>query len=301
MKLLLISILLCGFCQAGTTVSGTLSCSDVTSVTLTNGLTKEIDVVILAGQSNASGYPTNSTFADLPAYLQSAQTKVRTWFSTASAIWNDVSLQPYQTNLWGAELSMMQNIVSNYGRAVVLIKVSYGSTSLADRGGAYDWPKGQRQYAQLTGTVMRAKASLLGEGYKINWRAFAWVQGENDTASNAYAVAYATNFNTMWTNLCADTGIPTTTAIYIAPLSTNYNNAFSGIVRSNQYALASASWYTNAHIISVDGLFFGADGIHYNEAALQELGLRFSNKYLSQFPATSLPTAATNGTFFVIY
>lgn len=282
---LVVSIIACG----QTTVS-TITCSSISEVSITNVVVKEADVIVLAGQSNALGYPTE--FGALPEYLQGTQTWARTWNKTYST-WSDQGLHPATPVYWGVELTGLDFIHSRYGRPLFLVKVAYGSTSLANRGTGTDWQKGDLRYNQLTNYIDIARSKLESEGYTAHLRDFWWIQGEDDTLSNEWAVAYSSNFNQFISDLSGD-GI-VFEHISIASLPPQYEGNFASAVKTNQIYLAETREDTD--LISTDNLPWD-DGVHYSAQSYMTLGERFAEKYISMYEATPFPYAITNGVFF---
>lgn len=277
---------------------GTIS-SKITTlapITFTNLVRKEVDVIILAGQSNALGFPNETngfgtTGTSLPVELQSNQVH-RSWNTTSTSPnndWIDQPLHPQSPEYWGVEITGLNSIYTNYHRLLVLVKVAKGSTGLYDTN---RWQKGGTCYVQLTNSMLSAKARLQAEGYTVNWRQLWWIQGENDATAESNAVAYATNFNRFWIDLCADTGLATNTSIVLAPLADHYGNSFAAAVRSNQTVLGAQN---NIDLVVTDDLPFYS-GVHYSAESLMTLGGRFAAKYMEHFGATPYPSALTNAT-----
>ena len=248
-----------------------------------------MDVIVLAGQSNALGYPNEpggygTTGESLPERLQGGQANIRSWNHTYAA-WTNAPLHPHSSVYWGPEITGMDTIYQTLGRPMAIVKVAYGSTGLYDTN---RWQRGGIQYLLLSNCMVRAKATLESEGYAVRWRQFWWVQGEDDSLQEATALAYETNFRNFWNDLCTDTGMSTNTAIVLAPLADHYNSAYASIVRSNQWAIGS--WPNAALIVTDDLAFFS--GPHYSARGYMTMGERFAAKYIEQFGSGAPETAS---------
>lgn len=282
---------------AGTTV-GTLvaGSSTATPTAISAHVERGMDVVILAGQSNALGYPNEAegygtTGDSLPVELQGYQTNVWSWNHTYTA-WTNQYLHPHSSVYWGPEITGMDTIHQAYGTPLALVKVAYGSTALYDTN---QWQRGGVRYLLLSNAMHRAKATLEGEGYSVKWRQFWWVQGEQDTATNTeYALAYEANFRQFWGDLCADTGMSTNTAIALAPLADHYSAGVTNadIVRAQQ---AQIGTWPNVDLIVTDDLPFYS-GVHYSAASYMEMGRRLAATYTNQFGATPSISLKNGGT-----
>jgi hypothetical protein len=299
-KLLTLLILVSASCNAATHV-GSLVADTVSrqSVEWSDYLAnKQIDVVLLMGQSNAVGYPNDGNYYtnSMPAYLKAYQTNVLAWVKTQQVAWTGEYLHPTSWQYWGSELSMLYGIQQGHARKVALCKVACGSTDLAE-----EWQKDNPtgapyMYDFAADYYTNCIAGLEALGLIPTPRMFIWTQGEDDTTTESWATNYYANYVQMWGDFCADTGVPTNLATRLAPLPPYYNGAGYGPeVRQAQTNLVND--FPHIDWLDVSGTAHGGDGVHYSPASLILIGERAATNYLSQFSAPPLEEATTSGTF----
>lgn len=274
---------------------------------------KQINLVILAGQSNALGFPNDGDYYtnSMPSYLKANQSDVRTWnYTPAYGVdrWSDEPLRPGSWEMWGLELQMMHDIQQVHEGDVALIKVAYGSTSFWN-----NWLKdavpspGAQMYDRAVEIINECFGDLEGEGFTVNPLMFVWVQGEHDTVTNApqpsTSLAYFDNYTNFWADLCADTGLPTDMQTILSPLSPLYVGQQGGlsepayVLNVKQAQTNLATTYSHIDLLDVSDAEWYS-GVHYSGAYLNTMGSRCASNYLSRFDAVhKFGQPLTNGTF----
>lgn len=184
----------------------------------------DVNVIVLAGQSNAEG---NSYFKKLEQYCidkgESYEQYVRGYEDIKIAYHNHyyagVSYlysnrdNPYEANFvnvkvgqgktlgWsGPELGMAKYIHDSIDsdKPIYIIKYASGGTSFA---GNPSWKPSKNQlYSYMTKFVDNGLLELTNKGYTPKIRAFCWMQGESDSGNSTNANAYKDSLKTMITS-----------------------------------------------------------------------------------------------------
>ncbi len=198
-----------------------------------------IDVLIVAGQSNAVGF--DAPAAELPA--DSADLGVRFWWrvgdpppdefdsTSGSRAWRDLSPQPKGTPRpkenarrqygnfksadggFGPEMGLVRRLAQGRsGSRLAVIKVAFSGTNLKD-----DWrpaPEARPEagevgacYRSLVQETRLALAAAREEGWTPRLRGLCWIQGESDSGPAA-SEAYAANMEGLITALRRDLNAP---------------------------------------------------------------------------------------------
>ncbi len=181
---------------------------------------KPIEVIVLAGQSNAVGVGHSAYLSQHFDWREARRFRdgyenVRIRFYAHNQ--KNTALEPVRLgcaelnrDTFGPEVGMADYLTMNYpGREFVIVKCAFGSTTLyhdwagpADRyqmaadgstvrpvGGDFNREAGwclDELYALLDETLR----DLEEEGYEPTVRAFCWMQGEGDSLTSAHAAAY---------------------------------------------------------------------------------------------------------------
>jgi hypothetical protein len=193
-----------------------------------------IDVIIVAGQSNAVGF--NAKPGEMPP--DSADKNILFWWrcgdplpdehdSTSNNEWKRLQAQPRgnpekppaaraygnfaeNDGGFGPEIGLARTLYAKEKQPLAIIKVAFSGTSLAG-----DWLPVDQSANSSTGACYRslvdecrlALAALAAQGFTPRLRAFAWIQGESDAAvSNA--PWYETNLTNLITKLRSKLNAP---------------------------------------------------------------------------------------------
>ena len=187
----------------------------------------EIDVIVLAGQSNAVGvghtaYLTQHFQGDELARLRRSYKDVRIRFfahNRGNTKFERVSVGQAELNrdTFGPEVGMADYLSQTYpGRQFIIVKYAVGSTTLA-----HDWAGPEDRYVTgEDGTLTRpvggdfdreagwcldglyalldeSLAALEADGYEPVIRGFCWMQGEGDAITDERTEAYPARYQRM--------------------------------------------------------------------------------------------------------
>lgn len=227
-----------------------------------------VDVLIVAGQSNAVGF--DAFAADLPK--DDADASVPFWWrvgdpppdefdsTSGSMAWHTLAAQPKGTPKpkgserrqygnfkgpdggFGPEMGLARRLVEEHPASdIAVIKVAFSGTSLHS-----DWrptwetsstdpvePEVGACYRALIEETRIALAAARQEGWEPRLRGFCWIQGESDTVSGA-AGAYAENMQGLIAALRRDLGAPK------LPVLMAFNTHFRGNDRPLLKAVVNA-------------------------------------------------------------
>ena len=205
-KILLLSMLLTG-CNNQNSSSSNSSTSNVV---------KDVDVIVIAGQSNAEG--NSSSF-----YLdEDERTRYNNGFENTLIrfMCNDganysrkfvkVKLsQGHQVNYFGPEVGMAEYFEENYeylNKKIYLVKYAYGGTAIYDRwrspSSTILGEKPGDLYTSLINYCDESMDMLNKQGLNPTIRAICWMQGESDAGS--VATSYQTLENNFINDVCSD-------------------------------------------------------------------------------------------------
>jgi hypothetical protein len=152
---------------------------------------EDIDVFIIAGQSNAQGwqgdaerYPKDSDGLDKTIRFY----WVTPGFSSSDGKWTVLKAQGgrFTHGHFGLEVSFARSL-KKAGYNPAIFKYSLGATSIAK-----DWkgPGDGKMYDQMVQELKKALSLLKKQGHKVNVRGFIWIQGESDAQYPEMADAY---------------------------------------------------------------------------------------------------------------
>lgn len=234
-------------------------------------------VFLLAGQSNMGG---NGVVAGLPAPYNVQQTAVNFW----------------SANAWGPLKGGFGNTPAHFGPEVTfgytlrnlfptdniyLVKYGLTSTSLA-----VQWnPNGTGAcYNTFKTTAKAAIDNLRNAGLAPTIAGMIWMQGEEDTYTDATAAAYEANLKNLISSVRRDFETPDMEFVIGRILSTTGPGANNTLVQHAQMTVPGevghASWFTTDDLQNSGG--------HYGTQGQIDLGIRFAN----QFVQTPEPSCA---------
>lgn len=228
------------------------------SVTSMGGLPSIKPLYLIFGQSNALGL---APIAGLPSSLTDPITNAIIW-NNANAAWETLRASapannaPYGANCHGSELTMMTDLVADFGISY-LLKYGVGGTAMYDRW-RVDAPVGNL-YIETLDRIDAARYSIgRSIGQELRLDQAVWWQGEAD-CSDAVAGLYQGLEYTMFTSLKND--VPGADNLKIMSVLITLNSppssAAMAIVNAAKTANATAlsSWITTFHAWtgSVDG------------------------------------------------
>lgn len=235
--------------------------------------TTPVDLLVIAGQSNASGQAIDQ--ADL---IYPPDPGVQVWNGSAFTDYhprNAAGLDWGTFNSgWSAEMQYARKYrVANPGRRLYIVKYTARGTQLVSSGSNAVWDWSVNSPGELfSGTateIGKALTALRNAGYAPRVRMVCWMQGENDAASSALANAYGGELTSFIAGIRTSWGFDASTRLAIARVQPGY--PFSGPVRTAQAAAASSA--NKVYLIDTDGLATG-DGAHFTMASLVTIGDR---------------------------
>jgi hypothetical protein len=240
----------------------------------------EVDVLLVLGQSNASGSQVDQSIAYPPdpsvlawngsnftTYLPNQFTGIETYGSTGR---------------WAADLRyVVQYRAANPTSRLVVLRYTAGGTQLAASGGAVnDWNTETRGrlFDGAGNYVQSAMSALRAAGLRPRLRLVWWQQGESDMSA-ANAPSYQTNLTAFVAALRDPAGqfaTPSTSPIVIGRASIRLltSNSYAGSVRTAQTAVAHADVGGPQVLMDDDDLPFESDNIHLTRASQLALGDR---------------------------
>lgn len=185
---------------------------------------KRVDVVIISGQSNATGCSHSELLtasmgeekhAEFLMGYEDIQIAYDCWtkdfpagggytfFSQNTSLHNDfVKVELGQGNgigTFGPEIGIAESMHEKYGNKLFLIKFACGASNLKD-----DWAKrNSPMYSKLIDYVKLQMNNLTKKGYAPTIKAFCWMQGEGDSYPNYHNV-YLDNLREFVSNIRTD-------------------------------------------------------------------------------------------------
>jgi hypothetical protein len=236
--------------------------------------------IILAGQSNALGY-----LNDGPAsYVPTA--RVQIWADTdgdgAGDAWNYMlpgvnTGTPANPHDWGPEVGFAEAwLTAHAGDQDVLwiVKVTKGSTGLAQDAGQLDWSPASHgeMFDAATSAEEAARRNLDATPYAFaEWDGLLWMQGETDATDPAKANAYAANERAF---IAAAREAWHVDDVVVGRIGAA--GAWSEVVRDAQWNLDHGDDpMTGVESFRTIGLPMQPDGLHYDAAGQVALGAAF--------------------------
>ncbi len=265
-----------------------------------------VDVVFLAGQSNAEGHTYNECLYDqiekgnlseekYNYYESEMSTKISYYCNNGSNKSNgftEVKLgQGFDNTRFGPEIGMAEAFESaKLNRNIVIIKYALGATNLYNQWksdssfatGTYT----NNLYSKFIDFAIDSLTSIEEAGYTPHVRAFCWMQGEADSLDSTYASKYQEYEE----NLFLDIENVMSDYIYkddgedfhvVNALISSYNGwTLRSII--NKCKTDNANKYDNWHIVDTSNLSYGleptilnADQYHFDSLSMIELGNMF--------------------------
>jgi alpha-L-fucosidase 2 len=260
----------------------------------------DIDVYLLAGQSNATGqgYVSNLT----PE--RKSPTRVLLFHSgkpsldcgNESCAWSVLHPASESPDRFGPELGFGNRMQSlRPDRTLTIIKHAYSGTSLFQ-----DWKPGKKKsdrsdwgphYATFVDTVEQGLQGLRERGYRPVLRGMLWQQGENDADTTETALQYASNLTHFIDRVREQFDAPDLAFVYGYVLPPPNTGEGRDIVRKAQRDLDSASGsplaIRGASVVETDDLSHRAndpntpydwDHIHFGTNGIWDLGVRMAER-----------------------
>jgi hypothetical protein len=255
-------------------ISGPFSPMDgiISDVVVTREASDILDVVLVAGQSNAIGW--DNDFGDLPLELQGNQLNLFTYdFNTDDDLpyyprktGRNEFLHPVSSMFWGTEITAGDYIYKNNGnRIVAFIKVGRGGINMTS------WEEGNFVYDDAVATIIDGMNGFRELGYVPKIRTMIWMQGESDATTGSLSSQYYDRNISFFENFPLSIKEPIPSIIipriqeYLLP-----ERPYESVIRDACDELGKRDDVT---VLSTDDLTF-ADGIHYDANSRITLGER---------------------------
>lgn len=256
----------------------------------------ELDVFILAGQSNAAGRSftfetsdnpdaTGTAYSDYLADDDSILYAHREMdLLDGSLLYDqpvgDLRIKP-DAGL-GPEMTLARDLGATTPYQTAMIKFVSGGSSIRH------WQPGDALYDPFVAFLNEQKATFESLGYVVRWKGLFWAQGEAD-GSQSGASGYVGRFNTLTTSLREDLSTPDLPVV-VAQIKSNLGpkpwydysllNPHTASINTQMDALDQ----TDARLAltaSNNDLTVRFDGIHYVGDSALELGHRLADAYAS--------------------
>ena len=174
---------------------------------------EELDLFVLAGQSNMQGWQGNAEY--YPADPEGLDRQVKFYWATprhSSSNGQWTFLQPqggrFTKGHFGPEVTLARQLAGESGK-IAVFKYSLGSTSLA---ASWKAPGQDGMYDQMVAELKKAVILLQAQGHKVSFKAFIWIQGESDAQNQELADSYGARLNLLITdfrkNAARDMALP---------------------------------------------------------------------------------------------
>ncbi len=246
-----------------------------------------IDVIIIAGQSNAVGQAlVSSASMEYLAYLEEFEEVLFTYRHVrrttqeilADGDWGP--LRPYEVNesmKFGFELSAIREIKQSCSiKNLAVIKFASGGSELAT-----EWdPNADVLYDDFI-DYLSIRIDELQESYsKVNILGMLWFQGEKDRQSDENTINYGNNFVNFVTAIRTDLTAPnmSTVAGQIHSADST-NNTENTLILNDQLSNLANTNPLFATTISNDDLPL-EDNVHYTGDGYMLLGIRMANAFI---------------------
>lgn len=233
-------------------------------------ITGSVDVLIVAGQSNAGGVRTTGT-----GWV--TDTSVKIWNGTAFVTYDpataagmgDNANNPVFAGGYSAEMEYARQFrLANPGKELRILKYFMGGTLLATTTDP-DWNPANGELFSRAGTFFNnALAAIAAEGKSPNIRRLFWMQGESDAVGSITANAYQANLTGWKSAVRSQWGISSTTPITIGRIADTFSWANRDTVRAAQAAVVAADPYLSL----LDTDHYSSDGTHYYASGYSQMG-----------------------------
>lgn len=258
-----------------------------------------IDVVIVAGQSNAMGWSSNAAqlsagnrhYADAPDTRALLGYRFKGLNAPAANVGSIGQLATQGSGFdghfdgFGPELSMGSDLAIGTDRRIAIIKYTVGAAGLEQNFKKTN-PTGQPLYGVMISHIETMLTQLRNQGYVPRLRAMFWLQGETDALYGSSAL-YASNIRQFMSDVRDDTGAPWL-QFYLTELNRNMpalTNAPGATVVNQALASVASEHPCDVQVIPVQDIKEPfADSIHYNANQSITIGQRWAAAYLARNP-----------------
>jgi lysophospholipase L1-like esterase len=262
---------------------------------------KQVDLLIVAGQSNAVGADTNPD----EMLTDEADQKIMFWWkcgdpppdqhdSMSGGKWTHLRAQPlgdpkkprqgrqygnfaHPDGGFGPEIGFARTLYAHENTPLAVVKVAFSGTGLRRDWDHSDPGDAGACYRSLIAETKAAIAAAKKDGSELRPRAFGWVQGESD-ANASDSVIYARNLDAMLAAIRRELNAPQLAALIA--VNTKFSagkNQFMPVIIEQQKLAASFDArfeYVDTSAATV------ANNVHYDSAGTLEVGRLFAESLL---------------------
>lgn len=263
--------------------------------------TGPVDLILVAGQSNAVGYDANP--ANLPA--DPADREIMFWWrcgdpppdehdSTSGGTWTNLCAQPRGDPVlprqgrqygnfaqpaggFGPEIGLARTLRARGAKPLAIVKAAFSGTAMAQDWNHADPGDGGSCYRALIAETRAAIAAAQARGIALRLRAMVWVQGESDANAQA-APLYEQALGEMIEALRKDLNAPQ--LIALLAVNTHFgggkNTHLPKIVEAQQ--ALGAKDPRCAYVDTATATI--ANAVHFDAAGTLDVGARFAEALL---------------------
>lgn len=267
-----------------------------------------VDIVVFAGQSNATGVSADySTLAGSTAVDDSTPFFYDIQGGTAAATHHTsfdlnttlsgVSVQiaagdPETPNRFGPEVGFARKIAElDAAFNLAVLKVSFGNSLVADWQKSTPGDFGDAYGERLIAGVNSAISLITGNGDTPAIRGLVWTHGERDSTflSNEVAAQYQESFEQFISDFRADTGVADLPVMMVElhPFYNGVAGAFRDTVRAEQTGFVSGD--ADGFMISTSDLTLLSDNRHYGANEIFTIGERAAQSYFDNVSSVPEP------------
>ena len=262
---------------------------------------RQVDLLIVAGQSNAVGADTDPG----EMLINEADQHIMFWWkcgdpppdkhdSMSGGKWTHLQAQPlgnpkkprqgrqygnfaHPDGGFGPEINFARILYARENKPLAVIKVAFSGTGLRRDWNHTDPGEGGACYRSLISETRAAIEAAKKNGIELRPRAFGWVQGESDANAND-SVIYARNLDAMLTAIRKELEAPKLAALIA--VNTRFlegRNQFMPAIIGQQKLAASFDprWeYVDTSAATI------ANQVHYDSAGTLEVGRLFAESLL---------------------
>jgi Carbohydrate esterase, sialic acid-specific acetylesterase len=159
----------------------------------------QLDILVLAGQSNALGYqsyvvdPTthknvfneNHSAANKKVLLMWDESGVASSGKVPVPLDTPQRLAAAPSPVFGPEVGLARALYSDGDHHLLVVKVAFSGSSLAD-----DWQSSDADFQALVAMVQHAESWATGAGWSPSIAGVYWMQGESDAMTASWASSY---------------------------------------------------------------------------------------------------------------
>jgi hypothetical protein len=219
-----------------------------------------MDVLVVAGQSNALGYDSyvidpkthRDVFTD-SSRSPADRRVLLTWDESQvpAASTGPVPIETPQNRIgarspiFGPELGLARALYADGHRHLIVVKVATNGSSLAE-----DWLPGDDDYKLLLTRVQGAERWASAHGYVPSLAGIYFFQGETDALNPTWAAAYGTNLRVFLAGLRQALTLGSRVPIDLAQIDLTDFLRIEQATKVCQPAVCSAEWKGNAEVMA---------------------------------------------------